>query len=199
MLLAFYRRAYAAARAGGLRAETVAFVVDGNPFRPDRLAPGGYVARATRLRGDNLVLDVHAYQGFGGGRAAASVAAILRTWEPADGGGGREARERVAQLAAAGRTLDRWVVVGEWSLRLPWTWAAAAAELAAAPATAADTAARAFGRAQVLGMAAAGVEGRFFWTWKTTASAAEPWWDFRKCPRRGWLDPAWWRSDTDQS
>lgn len=79
MLLAFYRRAYAAARAGGLRAETVAFVVDGNPFRPDRLAPGGYVARATRLRGDNLVLDVHAYQGFGGGRAAASVAAILRT------------------------------------------------------------------------------------------------------------------------
>lgn len=193
VLLAFYRRAYAATRAGGLRAETVAFVVDGNPFRPDRLVPGGYVARATGLRGDNLVVDVHAYHCFGAGWAAASVADILRTWEPAAGGGGSSgAGERVAELAAAGRMLDRWVVVGEWSLRLPWAGAGAAAELAAAPAVAADAAARAFGRAQVRGMAAAGVEGWFFWTWKTDACAAEPWWDFCECLRRGWLDPAWW-------
>lgn len=198
VLLAFYRRAYAAARAGGLRAETVAFVVDGNPFRPDRLAAGGYVARATGLRGDNLVLDVHAYQCFGEGWAAASVADILRTWaRAADGSGGSGAGERVAELAAAGRTHDRWVVVGEWSLRLPWAGAGVAAELASAraPAAAAAAAARAFGEAQVRGMAAAGVEGWFFWTWKVDACAAEPWWDFRECLRRGWLDPAWWGPD----
>lgn len=207
VLLAFYRRAYAAARAGGLRAETVAFVMDGNPFRPDRLAPGGYVACATGLQGDNLVLDVHAYQCFGEGWAAASLSDILHTWEPDHGyvrggnsSGDSRAGERVAELAAAGRTLNRWVLVGEWSLRLPWAGPGVAAEVAAAPApaAAADAAARAFGRAQVTGMAAAGVEGWFFWTWKTDACAAEPWWDFQECLRRGWLDPAWWRpNDVD--
>lgn len=44
-------------------------------------------ARATDLRGDNLLLDVHSYQWFGGGWAAASVADISRTWEPARGHG----------------------------------------------------------------------------------------------------------------
>jgi len=67
VLLAFYRRVYAAVRAGGLRVTTVAFVVDGNPFRADRLVAGGAVDRATRLRKDHLLVDVHSYQCFGGG------------------------------------------------------------------------------------------------------------------------------------
>jgi len=67
VLLAFYRRVYAAVRAGGLRVETVAFVVDGNPSLADRLVAGGAVDRATRLRGDHLLVDVHSYQCFGGG------------------------------------------------------------------------------------------------------------------------------------
>ncbi|GAB0498572.1 hypothetical protein MMPV_009918 [Pyropia vietnamensis] len=115
VLLAFYRRAYAAARAGGLRAETVAFV------------------------GDNLVLDLHAYQCFGEGWAAASLADILHTWEPGrgyagggNGSGGSGAGERVSELAAVGRTLNRWVLVCEWSLRLPWSGVGVATELAAA-------------------------------------------------------------------
>jgi len=199
VFLAFYRRAYAAVRAGGLRVETVAFVVDGNPFRADRLVAGGAIDRATRLRKDHLLVDVHSYQYFGGGWTTASVAEILRTWAPGGGGGGGGGGdgggppgERVAELAAAGTTLQKWILVGEWSLRLPWAGTGAAAELAAAGPAATGPALRAFGRAQVVGMDAAGVEGRCFWTWQVNTTAGEPWWDFCECVRRGWLDPAWW-------
>jgi len=116
---------------------------------------------------ENVVTDVHYYQCFGNWFEDLPLEQHLQFPETQRLPEIREANER------------GWLMVGEWSLRLPWQPRDAVREL---PPAERDAVWRQFGRGQldVYGE----TQGWFFWSYK---AENEPEWSYRACVDRGWL------------
>ena len=114
-----------------------------------------------------MITDLHYYQCFGEWFEALPLAEHLRFPE----------QHRRPELRKAMR--QGWVMIGEWSLRLPWEPRDMVREL---PEPERDAVWREFGRSQleVYGEA----QGWFFWSYK---AENQPEWSYRDCVERGWL------------
>ena len=115
---------------------------------------------------ENIITDLHYYQCFGG-------YGIL-PWEKQIT---VPLTHRLPEIRWAKRR--GWLMIGEWSLRLPWKPRDWAREL---PPAHYDIIMRAFAATQL--RAYEQTRGWFFWTYR---AEGEPEWSFRDCIERGWL------------
>jgi glucan 1,3-beta-glucosidase len=166
----YYREAYARTRRH-LPYERVAVVLPA--FPEQRLADfhGRYAPPAF----ENVITDLHYYQCFGDWYAGRSTAQHLTL----------PLTTRLDEIEQA--NLAGWLLIGEWSLRLPWAPRDRVREL---PPLQRDLVMRAFGAGQLL--AYEQTQGWFFWSYK---AENEPEWSFRESVERGWLPDRFFDSD----
>jgi glucan 1,3-beta-glucosidase len=116
---------------------------------------------------ENTITDLHYYQCFGGRPGAMA-------WEE------QISYPLTHRLQEIRRANTRgWLMIGEWSLRLPWKPRDWAREL---PPDGYDIVMRGYAAAQL--WAYEQTHGWCFWTYR---AEGEPEWSFRACIERGWL------------
>ncbi len=137
----------------------VAFVVH------DGFRAGGWQGFAPAPDYSNVVLDTHMYQTF------------------SEGDRKRTPLEQVQFALGRGQEIERlksgpWLIVGEWSLALPWN------EMQAKTKTPLDRDATrlAYAGAQLLAFETA--HGWFYWSYKTETGGE---WSLRDCVKQGWM------------
>jgi len=163
-LLDFFRRGYERVRRH-MTADRVAVLI--TVFPESRL--GELHGKLPPLEFQNVITDLHIYQCFGDWHSNRSIDEHLQQPD-------RTFQEIAHHLQAAP------VIVGEWSLRLPWTGPHGHYFSQTDPIPEIDTLQHAFAQAQL--QAYATTAGWFFWNYK---AENEPWWCFRECVNRGWL------------
>ncbi len=143
-------------------------------LRPKLPAPVAFVVhdgfRASAWQGfapapeySNVVLDAHMYQVF------------------SDGDRKRTPTEQVQFALNRREEIERlrggpWLIIGEWSLALPWNEALAKTPLDR------DATRLAYAGAQLLAFET--THGWFYWSYKTETGGE---WSFRDCVKRGWM------------
>ena len=116
----------------------------------------------------SVVTDVHYYQCFGDWWSSRTIGQHL------------DAPQRMRGPEIRRESADRPLMIGEWSLRLPWSPRDVAREL---PPGERDRVMREFARAQLDAYSQAW--GHFFWTYR---AENEPEWSFRESIERGWIE-----------
>jgi glucan 1,3-beta-glucosidase len=158
----YYRAAYERVRRH-MPHERVAVVFPA--FPEQRLA--AFHGRYTPPQFENIITDLHYYQCFGDWYGERTLEQHLVF----------PLQERLREIQAAGAA--GWLMVGEWSLRLPWAPRDIARALGPLQR---DLVMRALGAAQLL--AYEQTQGWFFWSYR---AENEPEWSFRDAVERGWL------------
>lgn len=158
----FYREAYRRVRQF-MSYEKVAVII--SAFTEHRLPHFHATLRSPQF--ENVITDVHYYQCFGDWYEHLSLDQQLNF----------PITHRQPELRNA---MERgWIMVGEWSLRLPWHPRDLVRELQPADQ---DRVWRAFGETQI--RVYGETQGWFFWSYK---AENQPEWSFRDCVERGWL------------
>eukprot|EP01001_Neometanema_parovale_P006336 NODE_2703_length_1360_cov_47.224737_g2568_i0.p1 GENE.NODE_2703_length_1360_cov_47.224737_g2568_i0~~NODE_2703_length_1360_cov_47.224737_g2568_i0.p1 ORF type:complete len:386 (-),score=25.44 NODE_2703_length_1360_cov_47.224737_g2568_i0:136-1293(-) len=178
VLLSFYERAYWRIRDNHMPHTKVSVII--TAFPENRLPEFTGKLTSDRLF-ENVIIDLHYYQCFGDYWQGRSLSKHLEA--PT-----KERERELTQIMDQGH----WVIIGEWSLRLPWQGHEGniqSTDEGAGP----DDATEKFAREQLKAYNCC--QGHFFWSWKIgndTCSEPlqdgwEPWWSLQECHRRGWI------------
>jgi glucan 1,3-beta-glucosidase len=189
LLDAFYREAYRRIRKH-MPYERVAVVI---PAFPESRLPE-FHGRYPPHEFENVITDLHYYHCFGEWFEQQSLERLLslplkHCFKTSPDRVRRACEDRLPEVLKQ-PVSDRleqiraenpkgWLMVGEWSLRLPWQPHERSRSL---PHLQRNLAMRAFAATQIL--AYEHTQGWFFWTYK---AEGEPEWSFRDCVARGWL------------